>query len=74
MRAYLLFAALLGLVACSKAPEPTPPPPAPDKPGASLPDDNVFKPMVQSIDRAKGVEQTVDDAKQRIDQTLDDQQ
>ena len=67
-RLLFCFQALLALAACgTDAPAPPPPPPPPAAPQATILDD-----QLRALDKARSVEATVQDSKDRTDAALEE--
>lgn len=62
---YYVLIAFVSVVACSNEKEPVQ--------QGELSDDNVFKGYVDTLDKAKGVEQTIQDAAQRQKEIIEKQ-
>ncbi len=69
MKRSLIVAALLLLGGCSGQEEPPPPPQGQGR----VPDANVFSGQVRALERAEGVEQTIQDAAERQRQAIEAQ-
>ena len=67
-----LAVVVLGLSACG-ADAPPPPKAAAAQPAQPLPNSNVFSSDVKALQKAKGVQKTVDEQKKAQDQALQDQ-
>lgn len=71
---YLMFLLLLTGCGSSTPPaEPTTPTPTPDSVAGRVPADHVLQPQLQALDKAHAVQDLTDQAKERIDDAVDEQ-
>ena len=67
----LTIALAVGLTGCGGS-EPPPPKAAAAQPAQPLPDSNVFSTDVKALNKAKGVQKTVDDQQKAADKAIQD--